>query len=124
MPDDEKERDLTSERRKSNVQEERKRSRRLFGGILSALSQTAPSGQQKRRQEIEKRQAEKAKQQKVDDEDQRAERLAKLKATRKAEQIKYNRESVSILPIQNPIAQSSNELPADAITTLEYTLQG
>ena len=124
MPDDKKERDLTSERRKSSVQEERKRSRRLFGGILSALSQTAPSGQQKRRQEIEKRQAEKAKQQKVDDEDQRAERLARLKATRKAEQIKYNRESVSILPIQSPIAQSSNELPADAITTLEYTLQG
>ncbi|KIN07240.1 hypothetical protein OIDMADRAFT_22130 [Oidiodendron maius Zn] len=94
VPDDEKERDLTLERRKSSVQEERKRSRRLFGGILSALSQTAPSGQQKRRQEIEKRQAEKAKQQKVNDEDQRAERLARLKATRKAEQIKYNRESM------------------------------
>ena len=121
MHDDEA-RDLASERRKSSVQEERKRSRRLFGGILSALSQTAPTGQQKRRQEIEKRQAEKARQQKVDDEDQKAEKLARLKATRKAEQIKYNRESVSILPIRTPVAQGSNELPADALTTLEYAL--
>jgi hypothetical protein len=62
------------------------------------LSQSAPSGQQKRRQEIEKRQAEKARQQKDDDELQRTERLTKLKATRKVEQIKYNREAVRISP--------------------------
>jgi hypothetical protein len=61
------------------------------------LNQTAPTGQQKRRQEIEKRQVEKAKQQKDDDEVHRAERLAKLKAARKLAQIKYDRESVSSL---------------------------
>lgn len=87
---------MASERRKSNVQEERKRSQRLFGGLLSALNQGVPSGQQMRRREIEKRQTEKARQQKDDDEVQRADKLAKLKATRKAEGIKYKKESVSI----------------------------
>jgi hypothetical protein len=61
------------------------------------LSQSTPNGQHKRRLEIEKRQAEKARQQQVDDEAQRAEKLAKLKAIRKVEQIKFNGESVSIL---------------------------
>jgi len=67
----------------------------LFGGLLSTLSQSTPNGQQKRRLEIEKRQQEKAKQQKAADEVRRAERLANLKTIRKAEQIKFNEESVS-----------------------------
>jgi len=92
----EKARDSNHDRRKSSVQEERKRGQRLFGGLLSTLSQSTPNGQQKRRLEIEKRQQEKAKQQKAADEEKRAEKLAKLRAIRKAEQIKFDEESVSI----------------------------
>ncbi|KAH8801504.1 pinin/SDK/memA/ protein conserved region-domain-containing protein [Xylogone sp. PMI_703] len=80
------------DRRKTSIQEERKRGQRLFGGLLSTLSQSAPNGQQKRRQEIERRQLEKAKQQKVEDEGRRAEKLAKLNAVRKVEQVKFERE--------------------------------
>jgi hypothetical protein len=58
------------------------------------LSQSTPNGQQKRRQEIEKRQREKAKQQKAEDEGRRAQRLADLKTIRKAEQIKFDEQSV------------------------------
>lgn len=84
------------DRRKSSVQEERKRGQRLFGGLLSTLSQSASNGQQKRRQEIERRQLERAKQQKVEDEGRRAEKLARLNAVRKVEQVKFERESVSL----------------------------
>lgn len=97
VPEAESKDEEASGKRKSSVQEERKRSRRLFGGLLNALNQSVPTGQQKRRQEIEKRQVEKAKQQKDDDEVHRTERLAKLKATRELAQIKYDRESVSTL---------------------------
>jgi hypothetical protein len=82
------------DRRKSSIQEERKRGQRLFGGLLSTLSQSTPNGQQKRRQEIEKRQQEKAKQQKAEDEGRRAQKLADLKAVRRAEQIKFDEQSV------------------------------
>jgi hypothetical protein len=44
--------------------------------------------------EIEKRQQEKAKQQKAADEGRRAEKLANLKAVRKAEQVKFDEQSV------------------------------
>jgi hypothetical protein len=59
------------------------------------LSQSTPNGQQKRRLEIEKRQQEKVKQQKAADDVRRAEKLEILKATRRAEQIKFDEESVS-----------------------------
>lgn len=78
------------------MQEERRRGQRLFGGLLSTLSQSTPNGQQKRRLEIEKRQAEKAQQQKHDDEVRRAEKLANLKKIRNTEQIKFDEESVSL----------------------------
>lgn len=84
------------DRRKSSVQEEKKRGQRLFGGLLSTLSQSTPNGQQKRRLEIEKRQADRAKQQKLDDEARKAEKIAKLKEIRKAEQIKFDEQSMRI----------------------------
>lgn len=87
--------DPINDRRKSSVQEERRRGQRLFGGLLSTLSQSTPNGQQKRRLEIEKRQQERAKQQKLEDEVRRAEKLAKLKAIRKVEQVKFDEASVS-----------------------------
>lgn len=94
LPQKDPARDPNQERRKSSVVEERKRGQRLFGGLISTLSQSTPNGQQKRRLEIEKRQQEKAKQQKAADEVRRAEKLADLKAIRKAEQIKFDEESV------------------------------
>ncbi|KUJ19276.1 uncharacterized protein LY89DRAFT_683182 [Mollisia scopiformis] len=85
-----------NERRKSSVQEEKKRGQRLFGGLLSTLSQSTPNGQHKRRLEIEKRQQERAKQQKAEDDVRRAEKLAKLKAIRKVEQVKFDEETMRI----------------------------
>ena len=83
--------------KRSSVQEEKKRGQRLFGGLLSTLSQSTPTGQQKRRQDIEKRQAEKAQQQKLDDEVRKAEKLAKLIKIRAIEQTKFIEESVSYM---------------------------
>lgn len=83
------------DRRKSSAVEEKKRGQRLFGGLLSTLSQSTPNGQQKRRAEVEKRQQEKAKQQKATDEKLRKEKLASLQKIRKAEQIKFDEKSVS-----------------------------
>lgn len=71
-------------------EEERKRGKRLFGGLLSTLSQTTSNSQQKRRQEIEKRQQEKAAKQKAEDDTRRNERLAKLSRIRKIEQVRFD----------------------------------
>jgi hypothetical protein len=103
-----KPKDNTQDRRKSSVQEEKKRGQRLFGGLLSTLSQSTPNGQQKRRLEIEKRQAERAKQQKLDDETRKAEKLAKLNEIRKTEQIKFDEESVSWPKFSGITANLSN----------------
>lgn len=82
------------ERRKNSIQEEKKRGQRLFGGLLSTLSRSTPDGQQKRRAEIEKRQAAKAAQQAIDNKAREAEKLAKLKEVRRKQQIKVDEESV------------------------------
>ncbi|KAJ2897510.1 hypothetical protein MKZ38_004633 [Zalerion maritima] len=74
------------ERKQPITQEEKKRGRRLFGGLLSTLSQKTTSTHQKRRQEIEKRQQERAKRQQAENEKHRAERVAKVQSIRKAEQ--------------------------------------
>ncbi|KAJ4422431.1 hypothetical protein N0V82_002879 [Gnomoniopsis sp. IMI 355080] len=71
-------------------EEERKRGKRLFGGLLSTLSQTTSNSQQKRRQEIEKRQQEKVAKQKAEDDSRRNERLAKLSRVRKIEQVRFD----------------------------------
>lgn len=83
------------DRRKSSVVEERKRGQRLFGGLISTLSQSTPTGQQKRRLEIEKRQKEREAQRKIDEENKRAQKLKDLKSVRKIEQIKFDEQSVS-----------------------------
>jgi hypothetical protein len=62
-----------NERRKSAVQEEKKRGKRLFGGLLSTLSQTKPNPQHQRRQEIERRQQERLQQRRAEDDQRRAE---------------------------------------------------
>ncbi|KAI0386158.1 hypothetical protein F5Y04DRAFT_275764 [Hypomontagnella monticulosa] len=79
----------SKDRRENALQEERRRGKRLFGGLLSTLSQTTSSSQQKRRQEIERRQQAKVHQQRADDDKHREEKLDKLMAVRKVEQIKF-----------------------------------
>ena len=107
------------------VQEEKKRGRRLFGGLLNTLSQTTPTGQQKRRQDIEKRQAEKAKQQKIDADIRKAERLEKLKVVRVEEQIKFDEKSVSLPPIPPRDGKGFRLIMnTDANTTHEFTSHG
>ncbi len=83
------------ERRQSATQEEKKRGRRLFGGLLNTLSQVPSNSQQKRRLDIEKRQHERMQRQDVEDGQKRAERLARLRQVRIAEQIVFDEEVVS-----------------------------
>ncbi|QSZ30051.1 hypothetical protein DSL72_004569 [Monilinia vaccinii-corymbosi] len=87
-----------TERRKSSVQEERKRGQRLFGGLLNTLNQSTSGGQLKKRQEIEARQKERAAQRKAEAEDRKKGKIANLKATRVVEQVKFQEESVSYNP--------------------------
>ncbi|PQE03582.1 Pinin SDK protein [Rutstroemia sp. NJR-2017a BVV2] len=84
---------VDAERRKSSVQEERKRGQRLFGGLLSTLNQSTTNGQQKRRQEIEARQKERAAQRKAEEANRKKESIAKLKAIRVVEQVKFEEQS-------------------------------
>ncbi|KAB5570167.1 pinin/SDK/memA/ protein conserved region-domain-containing protein [Coniochaeta sp. 2T2.1] len=70
------------------TEQEKKRGQRLFGGLLSTLSQRTPNNpQSKKRAEIEKRQHERAQQQRAEDERRRAEKLAKLTHVRRVEQV-------------------------------------
>lgn len=84
-------------RRESYSQEEKKRGRRLFGGLLSTLSQTTANSQQKRRLEIEKKQQEKAVKQKTEDDKRRMEKLAKLDKVRRIEQVRFDEQVVSLI---------------------------
>ncbi|RAL58041.1 hypothetical protein DID88_009536, partial [Monilinia fructigena] len=83
------------ERRKSSVQEERKRGQRLFGGLLNTLNQSTPNGQQKN-SEVEARQKERAAQRKAEAEDRKKEKIANLKAIRVVEQVKFQEGSMRI----------------------------
>ncbi|KAK7416428.1 hypothetical protein QQX98_005245 [Neonectria punicea] len=80
------------DRRKSATQEEKKRGKRLFGGLLSTLSQTTGSSQQKRRLEIERRQQERQQKQRIEDDKVRAEKLSRLTGIRMAEQVVFEEE--------------------------------
>ncbi|RYP10107.1 hypothetical protein DL764_000898 [Monosporascus ibericus] len=82
--------DRSAERRQGTSQEERSRGKRLYGSLLNTLSQTTANSQQKRRQEIERRQQAKASQQRAEDDKHRQEKLARLNAARKVEQIKFD----------------------------------
>lgn len=85
---------IDADRRRLATQEERKRGKRLFGGLLSTLSQTTGSSQQKRRLEIERRQQERLKKQKVEDDRVRDENRARLTGIRMAEQIVFDEQVV------------------------------
>ena len=85
--------------RKNPSLEEKKRGQRLFGGLLSTLSQTTSNSQQKRRLEVERRQQERARQQRADDQLRRAEKQRKLDHARKLEQVEFDEQLVRGLPV-------------------------
>ncbi|KAG9198701.1 hypothetical protein G6514_009651 [Epicoccum nigrum] len=70
---------------------ERGRERRLFGAVLGALSQVPTTAGQKRRSEIEKRQAAQRRQQDEESEQRKAERLARRKVQRQKETRRFER---------------------------------
>lgn len=82
--------------RNSFSQEDKKRGKRLFGGLLSTLSQTTTNSQQKKRQEIEKRQQERATKQRIEDNKRRSEKLVKLERIRNIEQIRFDEQVVGV----------------------------
>lgn len=72
---------IDEQRKRPSAQDEKKRNKRLFGGLLNTLSQTPASNPaQKRRFEIERRQQERLQKQKEEDERVRKERGDKRRA--------------------------------------------
>ncbi|KAK2064137.1 hypothetical protein LY76DRAFT_587693 [Colletotrichum caudatum] len=80
----------TTRRTALSKDEEKKRGKRLFGGLLSTLSQTNSGSQHKKRREIEQRQHERAQKQRAEDEKRRIEKLARITEARWQEQIKFD----------------------------------
>lgn len=110
-----------------NRDEERKRGKRLFGGLLSTLSQTTTNSVQKRRQEIEKKQQEKATKQKIEDDKRRAERLAKLDGIRKIEQVRFDEQVVSYpreAEVDLYVRLFADSLAADANSSFQHACYG
>lgn len=87
------ERSLEDARRRVSL-EEKRRGRRLFGGLLGTLSQRPTDPQQQKRLEIEKRQQERLKQQRVVEQKALEEKKAKLEETRLKESIKWEEQVV------------------------------
>ncbi|KAK2003682.1 hypothetical protein LX36DRAFT_706941 [Colletotrichum falcatum] len=84
----------TTRRAPLSKDEEKKRGRRLFGGLLSTLSQTNSGSQHKKRREIEQRQHERAQKQRAEDEKRRTEKLARITEARWQEQIKFDEKAM------------------------------
>lgn len=80
--------------RKSIALDEKKRAKRLFGGILGTLSQSQSSAQQKKRLEVDRRQHDRVQKERAESDKIRAEKLAKRKAIRAKEQEKLEEDMV------------------------------
>ena len=83
-------------RRKSARDEERKRGKRLFGGLLGTLSQKSVSTTHQRRAEIEKKQQEKLKAQDEEREEDQRKRQEELDAELAVAEAQWKEESVSL----------------------------
>ncbi|KAF5655878.1 peroxin 26 [Fusarium sp. NRRL 25303] len=84
--------DVDIDRRKNATQEEKRRGKRLFGGLLSTLSQTSGSVQQKRRLEIERRQQDRLQKQNIEEDRLREEKRLRLTEIRRGEQLTFDEE--------------------------------
>ncbi|KAI0104196.1 pinin/SDK/memA/ protein conserved region-domain-containing protein [Nemania sp. FL0031] len=83
-------REVGTDRREIARQEEKKRGRRLLGGLMNTLSQASAGSQHRKRQDIERRQQAKSTQQRVEEDRLRMQRLSKLESVRKFEQLKFD----------------------------------
>ncbi|KAI1359834.1 pinin/SDK/memA/ protein conserved region-domain-containing protein [Xylaria arbuscula] len=83
-------REAGPDRREIARQEEKKRGRRLLGGLMNTLSQAGAGSQHKKRQDIERRQQAKSTQQRAEEDRLRTQKLSKLAAVRKVEQLKFD----------------------------------
>ncbi|KAM0502128.1 hypothetical protein ACHAQF_003935 [Verticillium nonalfalfae] len=99
--------------------EEKKRGKRLFGGLLGTLNQSGGGAQLKRRREIEQRQQERVQKQKLEAEKRSAERLSRITQVRRAEQINFE-EKVYYQPWKFTRAQDDilDDQIADAKATI------
>ncbi|KAI1757833.1 hypothetical protein F4782DRAFT_146973 [Xylaria castorea] len=79
-----------TDRREMARQEEKKRGRRLLGGLMNTLNQASAGSQHRKRQDIERRQQAKSTQQRAEEDRLRTQRLSKLEAVRKVEQLKFD----------------------------------
>ncbi|KAH8161183.1 hypothetical protein CIB48_g7073 [Xylaria polymorpha] len=79
-----------TDRREMARQEEKKRGRRLLGGLMNTLNQASAGSQHRKRQDIERRQQAKSTQQRAEEDRLRTQRLSKLQAVRKVEQLKFD----------------------------------
>ena len=84
----------SSTRRDAVDVDERKRGKRLFGGLLGTLSQKSSSTAQKRRVDIERKQREKLRAQKEEDEEVKRSRQEEIDAARRTKQKIWDAESV------------------------------
>ncbi|KAI1132928.1 pinin/SDK/memA/ protein conserved region-domain-containing protein [Nemania abortiva] len=82
--------EIGTNRREMALQEEKKRGRRLLGGLMNTLSQASAGSQHRKRQDIERRQQAKSTQQRAEEDRLRMQRLSKLEAVRKVEQLKFD----------------------------------
>ncbi|KAF5533341.1 peroxin 26 [Fusarium napiforme] len=87
--------DIDIDRRKNATQEEKRRGKRLFGGLLSTLSQTSGSVQQKRRLEIERRQQDRLQKQNIEEDRLREEKLLRLTEIRRGQQLTFDEEVIA-----------------------------
>ena len=89
--------DKPADRRRSYIDDERNRAKRMFGALSSTLAQSGSriTPAQKRRSEIEQKQRAKLRQEAEELAAQRRRRLAELKKQREREQWDYDREVVS-----------------------------
>ncbi|KAI1180365.1 pinin/SDK/memA/ protein conserved region-domain-containing protein [Nemania sp. FL0916] len=83
-------REMGADRREMARQEEKKRGKRLLGGLMNTLSQAGAGVQHRKRQDIERRQQAKSTQQRAEEDRLRMQRLSKLDAVRKVEQLKFD----------------------------------
>lgn len=91
-------RERSTDRREMARQEEKKRGRRLLGGLMNTLSQASAGSQHRKRQDIERRQQAKSTQQRAEEDRLRMQRLSKLEAVRRVEQIKFDEQVVRCPP--------------------------
>lgn len=80
----------------SASQEEKKRGKRLFGGLLSTLSQTTTNSHQRRRVDIERRQLERQQRQKEEDAHRKNENSARFHEIRVKEQVAFEDKVVCV----------------------------